>query len=535
MPFQISTLTLEKCKCFPISSTPGWILVPNIVLRSLTDIWADTEILFAGDSLGIGNNLYGCLKQLYLLKKQRRSLKTLLSIGGWTYSQNFALPASTSAGRSTFASSAVALVQTLGLDGLDIDWEYPEDDAQAENMVLLLQAVRAALDTYGNSFDTPYHFELTVASPCGPSNYRQMNLSGMDPYVDFWNLMAYDYAGSWSLAAGDQANLFVSINNSAATPFDTMTTVNYYISQGIAANKLVLGMPIYGRSFEDTNGIGESFTGIGPGSWGPGTYDFKVLPLDGAIEVYDNTTGSSYSYDATKRELISYDTILVAKQKGAWIKQMDLGGAMWWESSADRLGGQSLIQNVAGVMGGMDGSGLENSTNELNYPNSTYDNVRAGMPDSVSELSTLSATVSDTATLIPPPASAQPPYPQSSPPSNSSQVTSTIRSTKTVTVFGTVMTTTITILSTISCAPIASTSATLASSLKNLTTLGSSSSSISSSSPTNSTTLGSSSSLAQTTSAILLLLSSPSVHVYTCTIHPPTTITITVVATPPTD
>ncbi|TGO56043.1 hypothetical protein BCON_0083g00360 [Botryotinia convoluta] len=341
----------------------------------LSDLWADINAPLLGkSSQSSSSNLYGCLQQMYILKKQNRNLKVMLSIGGWTYSSNFPAAASTISKRAAFASSVVSLVQNLGLDGVDIDWEYPSDDTQANNFVLLLQEVRSALDKLGGSLQTPYHFLLTVASSANPAVCQNWQLSEMDQYLDFWNFMAYDFSGSWSSVSAHQANISPSGNGS--TPFNTETGISYYIARGIASDKIVLGMPIYGRSFEKTNGIGQSFQGVGQGTWESGVYDYKVLPLLGATEVYDESIGASYSWDTSKKEIISYDNPLVAVQKGKWIQSMNLGGAMWWESSADGRGSRSLIGSVMSVLG----SRIQNVTNQLLYPNSTYANIKDGMP-----------------------------------------------------------------------------------------------------------------------------------------------------------
>ncbi|KAK5114322.1 Endochitinase B1 [Meristemomyces frigidus] len=349
----------------------------------LTDTWSDTDKHYPSDSWNdVGTNVYGCVKQFYLLKKRNRNLKVLLSIGGWTYSSNFAAPASTETGRRTFASSAVKLLKDLAFDGLDIDWEYPKSDQESQDFVHLLGAVRQELEQYSSTRPDRPHFLLTVASPAGPSNCQWLRLKEMDPLLDFWNMMAYDFAGSWDQQAGHQANVFPSKQQPKATPFSIDFAVQYYRQHGVHPSKIVLGMPLYGRTFTNTDGPGCGYNGVGEGSWESGVWDYKVLPRPDSQTCIDQEAIASWCYSEKTRTMVSYDSPEVAARKVEYIKEQGLGGAMWWESSGDHPAdhNDSLIRVVVDGLGGYEGRHMAHVDNVLHYPESKFDNIRSGMP-----------------------------------------------------------------------------------------------------------------------------------------------------------
>jgi chitinase len=138
----------------------------------------------------------------------------------------------------------------------------------------------------------------------------------------------------------------------------------------------------------NTEGPGSRFSGIGPGSWEAGVYDYRALPLPGSHKFRDAGNVASWTYDYQKKEMVSYDDEEVAKWKGEYIRQEGLGGSMFWELSGDKgkarkdmeggpckaeQPGGSIVRIVKEAMGG-----LEKDENWLRYEGSQYENMRKG-------------------------------------------------------------------------------------------------------------------------------------------------------------
>ncbi|KAI8074892.1 chitinase [Gongronella butleri] len=351
----------------------------NVVLG---DVWADKDKHFdpnqtvdgKGDPWGDNDasNLFGNLKQLYLLKQRHRHLKVSLSIGGWTWSTNFGAVTADPQKRAVFVQSAIKMLADHGFDGIDIDWEYPKNEQEALAYVHLLYEVRVALDQYQQSLGQTGEPRLTlsVAVPCGAQQYRLLRLRDMAAYVDIFFLMTYDFAGSWDAQTGHQSALYGGTLN-------VHQAVSDYIQAGVPSHKLVMGMPAYGRAFSNTQGPGAPFQGVPQGSWEEGQFDYKALPRPGAQEQNDAQAVCSWSYDPQQREFVTYDSPVVVQAKCDYIQRAQLGGAMFWELSADhpRHHPRSLVQTVANAFRGR----LDTMPNHLAYPSSQYGNMRNAM------------------------------------------------------------------------------------------------------------------------------------------------------------
>ena len=247
------------------------------------------------------------LRRICELKQQAPSLKVLLSIGGWE-SGRFSEMAANETFRKAFAADCQRVVSSFGLDGIDIDWEYPTSSSagissspdDTKNYTLLMRDIRNAI---GNS-----KF-LTLASA---ANARYYDFAGIDPYVNFINIMAYDMGS----APRHHSALFRSSNAGGSTSEEA---VNAHINAGVPRNKLVLGMPFYGRCGGDL----------------PNSLDYnRIILLEAYEKHWDDVAKVPY---LTKNGVLvcGYDDPQSLGLKCQYILDQGLLGAMYWDYAGD--------------------------------------------------------------------------------------------------------------------------------------------------------------------------------------------------------
>ena len=247
------------------------------------------------------------LKQIAALKKQKSELKVLLSIGGWG-SGRFSEMAANEQNRLAFAKDCQRIVQEFDLDGIDIDWEYPTSSAanissspdDTNNFTLLMRDIRHAIGK--NKL-------LTMASV---ASARFVNFRSILNDIDFVNIMSYDMGN----APRHHSALYEASISGELTCNDA---VKAHIDSGVPAERLVLGMPFYGRG-------GKLLS----------NRDFRDINLNGEYtEHWNDTAKVPYLTNKDGIMVLGFDNIRSLSIKCEYILEKGLLGGMYWEYAGD--------------------------------------------------------------------------------------------------------------------------------------------------------------------------------------------------------
>jgi len=324
----------------PIERVAGRIVVAYVTYYGTLTPDPDyfTNINYAFAELYVQNGVYkgfalqgdkSRFEKIVALKRSHPDLKISISfthtVSNSDNSQGggFSALAKSDEYRKAFAKDCKAFLVTWGIDGIDIDWEFPglswsghacDPAVDVQNFTLLMKQLR---ETLGSSYLLTYAGYIDdVKAVSGGSRF--IDIAAVNQYVDFVNIMTYDI----SSAPKHQSALYNSNSD-----WDCDRAVKVYRNAGMAANKLVLGIPFYGR---------HSFTES------PTSLDYKkILLLDSKtykIDNWDNVACVPYvTYNGVY--YCGYDNAKSISIKGDYVNNLGMKGMMYWDYDGDDASG----------------------------------------------------------------------------------------------------------------------------------------------------------------------------------------------------
>ncbi|OIW09290.1 hypothetical protein TanjilG_01261 [Lupinus angustifolius] len=275
------------------------------------------------------------------LHNRHPPVKTILSIGGGgSNSTLFSIMASTKQNRENFINSTIQVAHKYGFNGLDLDWEFPEDEKDMANLGILFKEWHQAFVLDAQVHRTQrllltaavYYANTIKIIGNGPRSYPAQAIS---EYLDWASPMCFDYHGSWDNFTGFNAALYDPNSN-----ISTHYGIGSWIKSGVPPTKLVMGLSLYGRTWklQDPNNHGVGALAVGPATDTEGTLDYdeilKFNEENGAHVVYDELNVSYYSYVDTT--WISYDDGPSITKKVQFIRLRGLKGYFFWALGKDK-------------------------------------------------------------------------------------------------------------------------------------------------------------------------------------------------------
>lgn len=269
------------------------------------------------------------------------SIKIILSAGGWG-AGGFSEMAMTQTGRESFARSCLEAVERFGLDGIDIDWEYPcssqaeiaSDPKDKENFTLLLQALRDCLGARS----------LSIAAGAGEYFIQGTEMDKVAKIVDYVQIMTYDMRNGFTRQAGHHAALKAGQGDRSGLNTEDMAAM--FHRAGVPLHKLVIGAAFYSRQWDGVedrnNGLLQPAATTGQG--GPAYSDIteEFIRQGGYRKYWDEEAQAAYLWNGGS--FISYETPEAIALKCRYVKEKGLLGLMYWEHGCDKT--HALVQVI---------------------------------------------------------------------------------------------------------------------------------------------------------------------------------------------
>lgn len=212
--------------------------------------------------------------KLIELRDKNPDLQILLAIGGWAFgSTPFKELTSNVYRMNQFVYEAIEFLREYKFNGLDVDWEYPRGAEDKAAYVNLLRELRVAFEGEAKSSGLP-RLLLTAAVPASfEAIAAGYDVAEISKYLDFINVMTYDFHGQWERQVGHNSPLYPL---DSATGYQKKLTVDFsareWVKQGAPAEKLLIGMPTYGRSFTLVNTTQFDIGAAASGGGSPGKF-----------------------------------------------------------------------------------------------------------------------------------------------------------------------------------------------------------------------------------------------------------------------
>jgi chitinase len=269
-----------------------------------------------------------------------------ISIGGWTISTMFPTLAASAPARRTFAKNCVGLIREYGIDGIDIQWEFPgytvndgtEDDAK--NFVLLLRDVRSALDAYQKVAypNNEKTIGLTAALPCIPEMIAYQDIEGLNEVLTELSLKSFDFHGVWNDKVGVNSPLLDQPPEKFDSPgMSVHGCTERWVEGGADISKINIGVPFFGRTFAGADRLFGPHGGSDP-NWkeygGLAQYHEILDKMLGMISLRDDVTKTQYAY-FEDGGLVSFDDNQSICDKVEYSMEKNIHGLFVWDLSGD--------------------------------------------------------------------------------------------------------------------------------------------------------------------------------------------------------